>query len=186
MQSRTFASHTHAALDQFYGTEPYVFHLDEVKAVIDRFGYTQVSIANFDDFVTDTSYLHDIIEDTYETKQSLSERFHIYVADGVQNLSDVEALTRKERKVLTNLKFSKYSVDVPAELLALIVKPADRFANMSRSLLEGSSMMKVYFKEYPAFREAVYRENVVDELWLALDNLVEEYQAYFDAKTQAK
>lgn len=171
MLSRTFAAHKHAAIGQFYGEQDYVVHLDEVVEILRSFGFKKAPIANFVELVFDTGYLHDVIEDTSETLDSLSEEFHIYVAKAVQNLSDVEAPTRKERKRLTNEKFITFSVDIIDELIALIVKPADRLANMRQSFSDKSRMMKVYYKEYPDFREAAYREGVIDDVWKELDIL---------------
>lgn len=181
MLSRTFAAHKHASLGQTYGESEYVTHLDDVHDILVTFGYATLPIANFEMMVSDASYLHDIVEDTDETEQSLSEQFHPTVARATQNLSDVEAKTRKERKLLTNAKFSKYSLDITDEFIALVIKPADRFSNMRQSFNEKSSMMKVYFKEYPEFRKAVYRKGVVDAIWVELDSLYNQYEEYLSS-----
>ena len=75
---------------------------------------------------------------------------------------------------------SKLSVLKTDELIALIIKPADRLANMRRSLKERNRIFKTYYKEYKDFRKAVYRDKVADAIWLELDKLYEEYKAIID------
>lgn len=184
MHSRIFAAYSHKIEDLKYGDEEYVVHLDEVNDIIKKFGYNidyiNIPFANFQTFVRQATYLHDIIEDTNHTYESISLYFHIIVAKSTQNISDVRGKNRKKTKKLTNEKLSKLSVLKTDELIALIIKPADRLANMRRSLKERNRIFKTYYKEYKDFRKAVYRDKVADAIWLELDKLYEEYKAIID------
>ena len=68
--------------------------------------------------------------------------------------------------------------DVESDLYdALIVKAADRLANMRASESgKREDLLAMYVQEYTEFKQAVYRENLCDDIWLALDDIYERNQ----------
>ncbi|WP_238537815.1 HD domain-containing protein [Zavarzinella formosa] len=157
-QAREFAVTAHG--DQRYGTEPYSVHLDAIATLLQPFG-EQAQIVG---------YLHDVAEDTPVTVQTIREIFGDLVADCVALVTDEDGANRKQRKALTNAKLAKVE---PEHHLALIVKAADRLANLRASTgqREGSKL-EMYRREHPEFRLAAYRPNLCEELWVEMDALL--------------
>lgn len=153
--ARAYAIEAHG--DQPYGDQPYVVHLDAVAELVRCYGEQAEVLA----------YLHDVIEDTARTQDDLAAVFGRYLAKCVADISDEPGRNRRERKAATNRKLSRIEGGpVP------IVKPADRLANMRSCLLEGkSSLVQMYRKEYPAFRQAIYRPGVCEQFWDELARL---------------
>jgi (p)ppGpp synthase/HD superfamily hydrolase len=139
--AREFAILHHG--DQKYGEHPYVYHLDQVAALLDN--DTEKALA----------YLHDIREDTKVTYEEIVAKFGYFIADCVEFLTDCQGANRKERKKLTNEKLSKLEGKYK---IVLRVKIADRLANMTESLLSDNiSKLEMYNKEMEEFFKAVSR-----------------------------
>ena len=61
--------------------------------------------------------------------------------------------------------------------IALVVKAADRLANMRACLADKKEdLLAVYREEFPAFQQAVYRPGLCDAIWTALAELIPEQQ----------
>lgn len=150
--------------DQMYGDKPYSYHLQQVADLVQGYG----SIAE------DLSWLHDVGEDTDISDEELHDSgCDDYLIQCIRFISDEEGATRKERKLKTNVKLSLLPIQYDNKHLfyeVLIVKTADRLANMMNSVV-GSSYHEMYKKEYPEFRKAVYRKGLCDDLWDMLDKL---------------
>jgi (p)ppGpp synthase/HD superfamily hydrolase len=158
--ARSFAIAAHG--DQMYGDQPYAFHLDAVVTLLAPFG-DQAQIAG---------YLHDVVEDTDVSVDKLREEFGDRIADCVALVTDEKGVNRKERKARTNAKLSAVS---SVNEIALIVKAADRLANLRMSARSGSdSKLDMYRREHLAFRQAVYRSGLCDELWQEMDRVLGE------------
>lgn len=165
---------------QMYEDKDYSFHLNQVIALVNGYG-----------FITDmVAALHDAIEDTDITEESLRQLLILelvnsqvvsdylnaveiatFVSHAVSFLSDEDGVNRKERKLKTNIKLSNIQEDY---MVILIVKIADRIANMNHSYQNSNkSKMKMYFKEFEAFRIAVHRDYLPEEILNKLDNVYE-------------
>ena len=156
--ARSFAIHAHG--EQKYGTRPYVDHLDEVAALARAYGEEPEVVA----------YLHDTVEDTDVTLADVEARFGSKVAACVALLTDEPGATRKERKAKTYAKLA--TVGGPLEL-ALLVKAADRLANVRACVRDGNQRLwQVYQGEHATFRPAAYRPGLCDPLWSELDGLL--------------
>lgn len=164
---------------QKYAELPYVFHLDYVFSGFMKFPIKEESLL---DFGFDKSellkiiglaiYTHDVIEDTKITREDLAFEFNQILADGVSNLSNIEGKNRKETISLTNQKYSSFKTTNIDEYIALLVKPYDRWGNFHYSIeTKNKRMAKLYFDEYRAFRKAVYREGIAEDIWKELDSL---------------
>jgi (p)ppGpp synthase/HD superfamily hydrolase len=156
--AREFAVQAHA--DQMYGEHPYVFHLEQVAAIATPYGEEAVVVA----------YLHDTVEDTEVSLDEIERRFGALIAACVALLTDEPGDNRKERKAKTYAKLA--SVSGPQEL-ALLVKAADRLANVRACIGDGKhSLWQVYQGEHTSFRSAAYRPGLCDPLWVELDALL--------------
>ena len=151
-RARAFALTAHG--EQRYGDQPYAVHLDAVAALLAPFGETAQAIG----------YLHDVIEDTPVPLQAVREAFGDLIADCVA------LVNRAERKTHTNAKLAKVSGDTE---LALIVKAADRLANLRTSArAQGDSKLDMYRREHPTFRAAAFRPGLCDALWMEMEQIL--------------
>jgi len=154
-RARRFAASAHG--EQKYNREPYLSHLDAVVALLAPYGETAQVVG----------YLHDFIEDTAGTHQAIAAEFGKFVADCVAIVTDEPASTRRERKELTHAKMSRVTRE---HELALIVKAADRLANVQASqAAESAAWLAMYRREQADFRAAAYRPGLCDELWAQLE-----------------
>ena len=150
-KAKSFAIKAHG--DQKYGEQPYIVHLEAVVAHLHDYGEQAVVMG----------YLHDVIEDTAAVYAQLSSEFGAFIADGVAILTDEPGRNRKERKTLTYAKMARVSGELE---LALVVKAADRLANVQACIANGKAdLLKMYKREHSAFRSAVYRPGLCDDLW---------------------
>lgn len=154
--AREFAVRAHAG--HLYGLEPYVVHLDAVASILAGFGRDAVIIG----------YLHDVIEDAGVKKEEICAAFGEFVSECVLILSD-EKGSRKERKERANKKLSMVGEEYH---LALIVKAADRLANVSACVNgRDTKKLSMYAREQTEFKRAVFRAGLCDEIWSRLDDL---------------
>jgi (p)ppGpp synthase/HD superfamily hydrolase len=160
--ARSFAIAAHG--NQMYGDQRYVFHLDAVVELLAPFG-EQAQIAG---------YLHDVVEDTDVPLQKVREEFGDCIAECVALVTDALGANRRERKAPTNAKLAAVSGE---NELALIVKAADRLANLRMSASSSSeSKLDMYRREHSAFRQAAYRPGLADELWREMDCILDEHK----------
>lgn len=88
----------------------------------------------------------------------------------MQLVTDEPGPNRQERKARTNAKLSRVSDDLH---LALIVKAADRLANLRVSARGGSdSKLDMYRGEHAAFRAAAFRPGLCDEFWAGMEQIL--------------
>lgn len=156
---RDFAVAAHGT--QQYGAQPYSVHLDAVAKLAAPFGETAQAIA----------YLHDVVEDTAVTETQVRQRYGDFVARCVAILTDEAGPDRKTRKVLT---YAKMKQVVGEEELALVVKTADRLANVRACVNDNNQrLLGVYREEHPSFCAAVFRPKLADSLWQELNQLID-------------
>lgn len=156
-RARAFAIEAHGA--QRYGDHPYALHLDAVAGLLEPWGHEAQVVG----------YLHDVVEDTAVTLDRVRQEFGDHMAACVALVTDEPGENRKERKARTNAKLSKVEGDLR---LALVVKPADRLANLRASVQDRESKLEMYRREHPAFREAAFRPGLCDELWAEMDEIL--------------
>lgn len=156
-RARDFAIAAHGK--QRYGKHPYSVHLDAVAKISQPFGETAKTIA----------YLHDVVEDTEVSVEEIEKQFGKLVSQAVEILTDEAGSNRKERKSKTYAKMAKVSGETE---IALIVKAADRLANM-RACVAGDNkdLLAMYKAEHPIFKKSVYRPNSCDEIWKELEDI---------------
>ncbi|WP_372741976.1 HD domain-containing protein [Neptunomonas sp.] len=156
-KARDFAIRAHG--DQMYGSLPYTAHLDAVAMIVKEYGEAAEVIA----------YLHDVVEDTDVGIDEIASEFGAFVSDCVAIVTDEPGKSRKERKIKTYRKMARVSGE---EELALLVKAADRLANVRSCMAGGNArLMATYRSEFPVFKESAYREQLCDEIWSELHKI---------------
>ena len=146
---------------QNYDGFPYYYHLEQVVDVLEEFGFT-------DDKFKIAGYLHDVMEDTAISYNDIKKQFGFEVAEIVYCVTDELGRNRKERKEKTYPK-------IASNPDAVIVKLADRIANMRNSIQKNHGMSDAYLKEYLDFQIALYSENfesAVHDMWSELNRLI--------------
>ena len=79
--------------------------------------------------------------------------------------------SRKARKTRTYTKMARVG---PELSLALVVKTADRLANIEACVAhQRSSLLDMYRGEHGVFKAAVYRPDLCEMLWRRLDDALE-------------
>jgi (p)ppGpp synthase/HD superfamily hydrolase len=160
---RTFAATAHAG--QTYGAEPYTVHLEAVAALVRGVDPSEEAEA--------VAYLHDVVEDTGTGTIDLFHAFGARVATAVKLLTDPEGHpNRRTRKAELHLTLAGLDASGVTERLTLLVKAADRLANVRACVASGDSRIGMYRREYPAFRTAAYRPGLCDDIWAELDSLL--------------
>lgn len=115
-------------------------------------------------------YLHDVVEDTAVSIEEVRAKFGDRVSECVRLVTDETGANRKERKARTNTKLAAVSGE---KELALVVKAADRLANLRMSAREGSgSKLEMYRREHVPFRQAAYRPGICDGLWEEMERIL--------------
>lgn len=153
-----FAANAHKG--QTYGEHPYIRHLADVESVLRRFGFQD------NDLLT-AAWLHDSVEDAGVSIHDITSRFGLDVAILVYAVTDGKGKNRKERKAVSYRKM----VDRPR---AIILKLADRIANVENSLNNNSGLLQMYRKEHPLFCEKLRRFSPpeTEEMWMHLESIL--------------
>jgi (p)ppGpp synthase/HD superfamily hydrolase len=161
-RAKYYAELAHAG--QTYNDEvPYSVHLGQVIDVLRRFGVE-------DDDVYCAAWLHDSIEDTRISYNDIRERFGENVAELVFAVTNERGRNRKERNQKTYPKIFRAGED------ALILKLADRIANVEYGLSDGTGKSDMYRKEFQDFSDnlgpAVPKEGIARNMWTHLQRLL--------------
>lgn len=171
-----FACLAHAG--QNYGEAPYVRHLAHVESVLQRFSFPDFDLLS-------AAWLHDCIEDAGISWRTLDERFGEQIAMLVFAVTDGEGANRRERKAASYAKM----VDLPR---SIILKLADRIANVESSMANDNGLMQMYRKEYQPFREKLLDASFanancgtrVASMWSYLSGLMEQPSTESDSASE--
>ena len=102
--------------------EPYIHHPLAVAHILARFG--------FDDKILAAALLHDVLEDTDESREELEEAFGSDVAFLVDGLTKLDRLKLADRTTQQVTALRKMLVTMARDLRVLFIKFADRLHNM--------------------------------------------------------
>jgi len=162
-EARAFARGAHRGQTYGDGSSYFGTHLADVANVLEEFGFTAVEFPE----IMAAGWLHDVVEDTPCSLDSVHGAFGPVVADIVWRVT--EGTNRRERHERTYPKLN-------ANRDAVIVKLADRIANVRRSVKATSKEGKLdmYQKEWLEFQAALRIDSDAREvpLWLELDRLL--------------
>lgn len=151
-----------AHVDQRYGDHPYTYHLSDVANVLFEF-----SVWNGERLAA--AWLHDALEDTELTREQIAEACGERVAEIVWRVTDEPGANRAARKAATLPK-------IAADMDAILIKLADRIANVRQCLRDNSALLKMYRKEYQEFSDALRAWSPVaaEPMWKYLDSVLME------------
>ncbi len=174
-KAQDFAVKAHADHGDTYGDQPYSVHLDAVDDLLIVAGYEE------DLAFRQVGFLHDVVEDTDETPQTLWDAgFSTDVIQGVEFCSDEAGHNRKTRKAKTYARMAKQRASFAADRtptnrfirLGIIAKLVDRLSNIASSQADNPGLADMYWKEKDTFRSALYLEGVADALWAEYDKFL--------------
>jgi (p)ppGpp synthase/HD superfamily hydrolase len=162
MTAKEFAFAAHA--DHTYGEHPYSVHLEEVAELVRTVDESPLAEA--------VAYLHDVLEDCDHTSKELEDLFGEDVAAAVSAVTDPQGRNRKERKKRLHAALARLDHTADRFRVALLVKAADRLANVRSCVKLGDKRLGMYRKEHPTFRIATHRDGICDAIWAELDGLL--------------
>jgi (p)ppGpp synthase/HD superfamily hydrolase len=146
--ARIFATAAHAAVGQLrkYTNEPYIVHPAEVVSIVRSVPHTEAMLA--------AAWLHDVVEDTGVTIETVRAEFGEEVADLVSWLTDVsrpEDGNRAHRKA----RDREHTAAAPAE--AQTVKLADLISNTRSIVAHDPKFAVTYLEEKRALLAVMTR-----------------------------
>lgn len=160
-KARNFAIKAHGK--QKYGIHPYQKHLDDVVNILHNYGDNAKIIG----------YLHDVVEDTQISLDEIEKEFGELVAKCVSILTDEKDSDDEDRNSIKQKTYSKMAKVEGDEKLALIVKAADRLANIEACIVDKRfDKLKMYFEEHEKFQKAVYRKGLCDDIWERINSII--------------
>lgn len=147
---------------QRYGDHPYIDHLADVVRVLRRFGF-------FDDDLMTAAWLHDSVEDAGVLLADIATQFGDDVAALVYAVTDGEGKNRRERKTESYRKMAERP-------RAIILKLADRIANVESSIQNNGGLLQMYRKEHSMFVEKLQALSPPEsrDMWEYLAKLLEQ------------
>ena len=159
-QAKQFASHAHRT--QRYAEEPYTVHLAAVELVLRTFAQPDEPEPE----MLQAAWLHDTLEDTGTTPESLEALFGARVLALVFAVTQVPHALRHERVHSTYPK-------IRATPGAAQLKLADRISNVERSVQSADSRhLETYRAEQPEFESHVRVPGEHDAMWDYLNVLL--------------
>ncbi|MFT4980087.1 MAG: (p)ppGpp synthase/HD superfamily hydrolase [Myxococcota bacterium] len=154
-RARALAAAVHAG--QRYGTSPYTVHLAAAVAVLERFGFTDPELLA-------AAWLHDALEDTALSRETLAAQLGDRVASLVDAVTDGPGTSRAERKA------RPYSL-IPLTPDAILIKLADRIANVESAQTSKPRLLAMYRLEQLTFRSKLSQPGVALPMWTHLESL---------------
>ena len=158
-KAKEYAYKKHA--NQTHGKRPFTQHLTEVVETLHEFGITN-------DDLTAAAWLHDVVEDTEVTIEEVYTEFGTRVGDLVDALTDGDGPTRLIKK-------QKPYATIPNVKGAVLVKLADRIANVRHTIREGKTAKRyfdVYKAEHPGFTQALRKNGEANDMWDEVNTLL--------------
>lgn len=163
-QARAYALMMHNG-QQYGKNEPYETHLKAVRDTLVYFGISEPEMLA-------AAWLHDTLEDTSASYSDLNRIFGFRVAELVYAVTNEVGRSRKERNSKTYPKIKAFGH-------AIVLKLADRIANVVHDVAEDSRWTQMYVREYPAFRVALTvppdhpLARIMQPMWEHLDTIIE-------------
>lgn len=161
----TYAKKCHSDRNQFYHDKPYMYHLQMVVKIAEKFIHL-IPEEDREDVIAGC-WVHDVIEDTGQTYNDVKKATNEVIAEYAYALTNEKGRTRKDRAN------AKYYIGIRDYKHATFIKLCDRYANMFYSCQTGHSMFKKYVEEMVDFYQYLY-DGRYEELWEALHELAKQ------------
>jgi (p)ppGpp synthase/HD superfamily hydrolase len=159
LKARRFAEEAHSG--QMYGHHSYTRHLDDVVAVLRKFGHNDPELLA-------AGYLHDVMEDVDVGPEELARVFGPRVAALVDAVTDGAEGNREARKA----RPYRLAPTVPG---AVLVKLADRTANIEAALADPAGrLIRMYRKEHAGFEKALRGSPEAEPMFVSLENTLKQ------------
>jgi (p)ppGpp synthase/HD superfamily hydrolase len=142
---------------------PYFKHLEDVFNVLIEFGFKDDNPEDVPILIA--AWLHDIMEDTARSYSDLKKEFGEEVAEIVYCMTDELGRNRKEKKLKTYPKIRSNSKSI-------ILKVADRIANVRFGISEKSSHLEMYKNEFQDFQYNLRIYKHIEPMWDCLTKLL--------------
>jgi (p)ppGpp synthase/HD superfamily hydrolase len=155
--------------NQFYDRYlPYHHHLEAVEEVLLAFGYDPSRYPQARLLILG-AWLHDVVEDTAVSLQTIQSLF------GPEVAGLVAAITKPRQKWYwtKNQRLRVYWKQLSLNRLSVTLKLADRIANLEYGLLHNQVVQR-YLDTYSEFRTRLYRAGEEEAMWGRLDALIQE------------
>jgi guanosine-3',5'-bis(diphosphate) 3'-pyrophosphohydrolase len=153
--ARGFSQKAHGS--QTYGDiYPYYKHLEDVYNVLIEFGFSEDNPQDLD--LLTAAWLHDAMEDSAISYSDIKKEFGQKVAEIVYCMTDELGRNRKEKKAKTYPKIRSNKDSV-------VLKVADRIANVEFSATQNSGHFSMYQKEYEDFEYHLRIHGHIDNMW---------------------
>lgn len=166
LRAREFADEAH--IGQSYGAESYVEgHIAKVVVLLDSMTVGWALDKKW--ALLAAGWLHDVVEDTKTPIELIRTNFGDAVADLVWAVTSEPGKNRHERNTATYPKIRT------AGDHAILLKLADRLANVHSCWATRSGLLFMYHREYPEFRNALRVPLAAAptlHLWNELDKLL--------------
>lgn len=166
-----WAVECHAATNHQYASHPYSFHLQSVQIAMVKVvrECEERGIRTFTseelELLYASAWCHDLIEDARVTYNDIITKTGSRdLAEIVWSVTQDAGRNRKERQS------PAYYTRLAANPNAVLVKMADRIANMQFSKTSGSGMYQKYLKELPEFFEKSKMSEALREIFMKILN----------------
>jgi (p)ppGpp synthase/HD superfamily hydrolase len=151
-KARVFATAAHAAVKHVrkYTFEPYIVHPAEVAKIVRDAGGTDAMVA--------AAWLHDTVEDTGVTIETIRAEFGTEVAELVEWLTDVSKPEDGPRWLRKKMD-REHTAAAPAE--AQTIKLADLISNTKTIMAHDAKFAKIYLEEKRLMLTVMTKGNAV-------------------------
>ena len=164
-RARDFAIKAHRSTNHMYDEYiDYEFHLRMVVRNGEKF--IELVPAEYRDDVIAGCWVHDVIEDTRENYNAVKNNTSEFAAEIARACTNLGRGRNREERMPDWIY-----ADIKATPYATFVKLCDRMANGQYSKMTGSSMYEKYQKEHEHFKEMLYVEGEVTEMWNYLEEI---------------
>jgi guanosine-3',5'-bis(diphosphate) 3'-pyrophosphohydrolase len=156
---------------QQYGEFPYTYHLFETRDVLAKFGFLpedcDAGRRRRSQRLALAAILHDTLEDTELTYKELCEGFGKEIADLVFAVTNEQGANRRER-------FARTCPKIRSHPDAIVLKLADRIANVIHALQANPDILDMYRREWPVFERELRVQGECDGMWDYLEKILME------------
>jgi guanosine-3',5'-bis(diphosphate) 3'-pyrophosphohydrolase len=158
LRAKEFAIRTH--MSQIHRDKFYTCHLEQVENVLIRFDCCSFRMRA-------AAWLHGTVNKSGVTMNDINREFPGFIASMVDALTNAPGETREERNSATFSRIKERGG------MAIILKLADRIANVEEAISSSDISLSMYKDEYSDFRDALHEPGMADAMWEHLDALDE-------------